>query len=302
MSEKVLITGGTGLIGQRISLLLKEKGYEISHLSRRAGTSDSFKTYQWNVREGEMDKEAIVNADHIIHLAGAGVADSRWTEARKKEILESRTKSTALLGDYLMKTDNKVRSFISASAIGYYGSNLSDKLFDETGEAGDDFLADVTVQWEKEVDKISDLGIRTAKVRIGVVLDSQGGALEKMAQPMKWGAGAALGSGKQYMSWIHYADLARLFVYILENKELTGAYNAVASNPVSNKAFTGELAKAMRKPLWLPNVPSGVLKLMLGKMAGIVLRGTRVDNKKIKNSGFKFEFDALDVALADLLA
>lgn len=255
----------------------------------------------WDVNRGVMDTEALTGVDAIIHLAGAGIADKPWTEKRKQEIRDSRTRSTRLLVDQLKKTSHTVKTFVSASAIGYYGFEGGETVFAEDSKPGSDFLASVVKDWEAEIDPIQELNIRTVKIRIGIVLSEQGGALKEMANPVRWGVGAPLGSGKQYMSWIHIDDLCRMFVYALKHDHLQGAYNGVGPSWVNNKELTQAIAKALKKPLWLPSVPGFVLKLMLGEMADLVLKGSKVSGEKIAQAGFTYQYPDLDVALTNLL-
>ncbi|MFP4088737.1 MAG: TIGR01777 family oxidoreductase [Cyclobacteriaceae bacterium] len=308
MSKNVLITGGTGMIGQRLTQMLQDKGYEVAHLSRsrpdrsRSGHSGPVKTYVWDIQKKEIEPEALQQADYVIHLAGAGVADKRWTESRKKIILKSRTESTRLLHDTLANLgENRLKAFISASAIGIYGSDTGSAEIHETSPKGDDFLADVTRQWEAVVDEIKRLNIRTAKLRIGVVLSMKGGALPRIVQPVKLGVGAPLGSGQQYVSWIHIDDLCRMIVYALEHEQMDDVYNAVAPGPVTNKELTQTAAHILHKPLFLPNVPGFAIKLAFGEMASIVLGGNRVSSRKVQENGFEFNFKNIQSALNDLL-
>ncbi len=299
MHKNVLITGASGLVGTRLTNLLMQKGYQISHLSRKNRVGP-ITTHQWDVKKKKLDKEAINNADAIIHLAGAGIADKRWTDKRKKEILESRTNSTELLFEMLKSNPHNVKTFISASAIGIYGFAGEDKVFTEKSEPADDFLADVVKQWEASVDKMESLGIRVIKIRIGILLSTQGGALAEMMKPIKWGVGSPLGSGGQYMSWIHIDDVCRLFMQSIEEESMTGVYNAVAPHPVTNKELTKAIGKVLHKPIWLPNVPGFVLKIVLGEMADLVLKGSKVSANKIQEAKFSFSFSQLDDALEDL--
>ncbi len=211
MSKKILITGASGLIGTRLTEMLIQKGYQVSHLGRTRKLG-SVQTYLWNVDEGEVDAEAFVGVDTIMHLAGAGIADKRWNKKRKKEILESRIKSSSLLYQALKKGNHSVKTVIAASAIGYYGFNLDEDIYDEESKPGSDYLAQVTKQWEEEVEKIESLGIRLTKLRIGIVLSDKGGALIEMAKPVRFGVGAVLGTGRQYLSWIHIDDLCAMFI------------------------------------------------------------------------------------------
>jgi hypothetical protein len=301
MPQKVLITGGTGLIGSRLTELLLEKGFEVAYLSRRKSEATQVKVYLWDLEKGYVAEEAIRQADCIIHLAGAGVADQRWTSSRKQEILESRTRSSQLLYEYLQRTPHRVKAFLSASAIGIYGADRGEELLTETSSLGNDFLAEVTKAWEGAVQPVAGLGIRTVLLRIGIVLSNKGGALSKMAQPIRLGAGSPLGSGKQWISWIHVDDLCRLFLYCLENPDLQGPYNAVAPEPATNEALTKQIAEVLGKPLFMPNVPAFALKLALGEMATTVLGSAKVSSQKITRAGFTYQFPNLAPSLRDLL-
>lgn len=301
MTKKVLITGATGLVGTRLTDLLLQKDYQVSHLgrSKRAG---NVPTFTWDLDKGTLDPQALEGIDAIIHLAGAGVADRRWTHARKQEILESRIKSSALLCHYLTTSRHSVKAVISASAIGYYGFGMGDEVLDEEASPGADFLAQVTQQWEREVDKITLLNIRVVKLRIGIVLSAKGGALVEMAKPIRWGVGAPLGTGQQYLSWIHLDDLCNMFIKAVENDAMKGAYNAVSGHWISNQVLTRMIARVIRRPLWLPNIPGFVLKLLIGEMAGMVLNGSKISADKIKQAGVEFNYPNLEEALKVLLS
>ena len=290
----ILITGGSGLVGQQITELLEKKGFEVAWLSR---STQGRKTFLWNVEKEQIDPKAIEWADAIIHLAGAGVAEKRWTPERKKLILESRTHSTQLLFSAIEKAENKPSAFISASAVGFYGFNTGTALVDENSRPGSDFLAEVVVDWENEVKKIESLQLRTVLLRIGIVLDAEGGALGEMLKPP---VAAPLGSGDQWMSWIHIEDLARMFVFALEKTTLQGVFNAVSPHPATNQLLTKEAASAKRKPYLGIGVPGFALKLVLGEMAAMVLGGNRVSSQKIQKAGFEFEFPELKSALNDI--
>jgi uncharacterized protein (TIGR01777 family) len=294
------LTGASGLVGTRLTELMSQKGYRISHLgrSKKKGTVPSF---VWDVGKRQIDPEALKGVDAIIHLAGAGVAEKRWTEKRKKEILESRTQSSALLFDTLKKTPNAVKTFVSASAIGYYGFGFEKKdIATEDTPPGDDFLSRVVVAWEDEVSKISTLGIRVARIRIGIVLSEKGGALVEMAAPIKLGVGSPLGTGNQILPWIHLDDLCGIFIKAIEDPNMQGAFNAVGPNPATNREMTKAIAKVLRKPLWAPPVPGFVLRMILGQMSEIVVNGRNVSAKKIEQAGYKFRFAELEPALREL--
>ncbi|OYX24248.1 MAG: TIGR01777 family protein [Algoriphagus sp. 32-45-6] len=292
--KNILITGGSGLVGQRITELLEKKGYEVAWLSR---SQQGRKSFLWDVENKEIDPQAIEWADAIIHLAGAGVAEKRWTPERKKLILDSRTHSTQLLFSAIEKAEKKPSTFISASAVGFYGFNTGTTLVDEGSKAGSDFLAEVVIAWEHEVKKIEALHLRTVLLRIGIVLDAEGGALGEMLKPP---VAAPLGSGDQWMSWIHIEDLANMFVFALEKTTLQGIYNAVGPNPATNQQLTKEAAAAKGKPYLGIGVPGFALKLVLGEMAAMVLGGNRVSSQKIQKAGFEFEFPELKGALNEI--
>jgi uncharacterized protein (TIGR01777 family) len=296
--SKILITGASGLVGTRLTEMLLRKGHAVSHLGRgkKAGTIPSF---SWDVEKGIMDEEAFIGVDTVIHLAGAGVADKRWNEKRKQEILTSRTQSTALLARYLQRYPT-IKTVVAASAIGYYGFGMTNKEYTEGHVPGKDYLATVVQAWEGEVDKIQNK--RVVKLRIGIVLSAKGGALVEMAKPIRLGVGSPLGSGKQYMSWIHIDDLCRMFIQAVEDDSLQGAYNATGPYAVTNRELTCAIANVLHRPLWLPAVPACVLNIVVGEMAVIVLNGSNVSSKKIQQSGFTFQFPTLEGALQDLLS
>lgn len=302
MNQTVLITGGTGTIGRRLTQLLQQQGYQVSYLSRLAQQVPQAKTYQWDVKRGHLDPQAIQTADHIVHLAGAGVADERWTAARKDEILTSRTESTGLLARALAKNPHKVKSFVASSAIGYYGGDTGDRPLTETSSGGSDFLARVTRAWEQSEDEVAQLGVRTVKFRTGVVLTMAGGALPKLAQPVRLGAGAPIGSGQQYISWIHLDDLCRLYIRAIEDESWQGVYNAVAPGPVTNETLTRAIAGVLNRPMLLPNIPNFVIKLMFGELAITVIGGNYVLNKRLtEETDFQYQYGDLTKALENLL-
>lgn len=302
MSQTVLITGGTGTIGRRLTQLLLDKGYQVAYLSRSPKAIPNVRVYQWDVPKGQIDPQAIQTADYIIHLAGAGIADERWTDARKNEILKSRTQSTELLAKTLASQKHAVKSFIASSAIGYYGGDTGDRPLTETSAAGSDFLAQVTRAWERSEDSVATLGIRTVKFRTGVVLTMAGGALPKLTQPVRLGAGAPIGSGQQYISWIHLDDLCRMYIEALEDESWQGVYNAVAPTPVTNEALTRAIASTLGRPMLLPNIPAFAIKLLYGELAITVTGGNYVLNKRIaEETTFRYRFGDLHQALKNLL-
>ncbi|MFB9865121.1 TIGR01777 family protein [Rufibacter immobilis] len=299
MSEKILIAGGTGLVGTRLSEMLIDSGYEVGHLSRTPNKYARYKTFKWDLEKGLIDENAIRYADYVINLAGTSVAGEKWSAARKSQILSSRIKSTNLLCHYLEKTPNHVKGFLASSAVGIYG-NSGDRLMTEESSYGSDFLAEVCKQWEQASWQVHNLGIRTVIFRIGIVLSNKGGALPQIAKPVKMMAGAPLGSGKQFMSWIHIDDLCRLFIRAMEDRQIQGVYNAVAPHPASNEELTRTLAKVMHRPMVFPNIPAIGLKLVLGEMSEVVLGGSRVSATKVLQTGFTFEYNHLQEALESL--
>jgi uncharacterized protein len=298
--KDILITGGTGMLGTRLTEILQERGYSVKYLSRNPEKSDSVPAYHWDIDSQEADADALKNTSAIIHLAGAGVAEKRWSAARKEVIIQSRTKSAALLLKMLRENDHEVETFISASGISYYG-NHNGELKTEESAAGDDFLADVTKAWEDAADRMAEVVPRVVKLRIGVVLSNRGGALPELARPVRYWVGAPLGSGKQPMSWIHIDDLIGIFIHALENEVVKGVYNAVSPNPVTNKEMTHAISNVLQKPMFLPKVPGFVLTLIVGEMAEILLGGTRISPEKIQQTGFEFTYPKLIPALNDLL-
>lgn len=287
----ILITGGSGLVGTRLTEILLEKGYNVSHLSRKQDLTHKVKKYRWDPSNNFIDLSSLQNVDHIIHLAGAGVADKRWTNERKAEILNSRIDSTKVLFETLSMNGQNVKSVISASAIGYYGFSSSKKIFEEKDKPSNDFLANVTKLWEDEVDKINQLNIRTVKLRIGVVLTNKGGALPKIVMPIKLFVGSSLGSGEQIVSWIDLDDLCNMFVYAIENSNMNGAYNAVAPNPISYSELTEIIGKVLNRPIWPISVPRFLLKIAVGEMEVVVSESCNVRNKRIaEETDFKYRF------------
>ena len=297
----VLITGGTGLVGRHLCKRLKEKGYDVVILSRTKKQEVEIPTYTWDLDKKEIQKEAIDTADYIIHLASANIGDKRWTVKRKQVIIDSRVKTGQLIFSKIKERNKNLKAFISASAIGFYGTITSDKIFTETDSPANDFLGDTCRQWEQMTDRFKDLGIRTVKIRTGVVLTKQSGALSKMTTPVKMGIGSAIGSGGQYLSWIHIDDLCDIYIKAIEDTQMVGAYNAVAPDHKTNKEFTRTLVRVLKKPFWFPNVPAITMKLMFGEMSEILLKGSRVSADKIRTTGYNFLFSDLENALTDLL-
>lgn len=287
------------MIGSRLTALLLEKGFMVSHLGRGTKT-EGVRTFFWNPYQKEIEPGVLDDTDVIIHLAGAGIADKRWNEKRKEEILVSRTQTTRFLCEILLKEKHHVDTFISASGISYYGLEDEGRSFKESDRPAQDFMARVTLAWEEEVDEIRKAGLRVVRIRTGVVLSRSGGALKKLARPVKYFVGAPLGSGEQHVNWIHLDDLCNIYIKAVEDRSMEGAYNGVAPQPVTNRTLTAEIAKVLKRPLWLPPVPGFVVKLIAGGVADVVLKGGKISSEKIEKAGFRFQFPTLQEALKDL--
>ncbi len=298
----ILITGATGLIGTQLTAILQSQGHKIHYLTTRSSKIESTSNYQgflWNVSQQTIDAACLEGVECIVHLAGATVAN-KWTKTYKQEILDSRIDSITLLNATLKQQTNKVKHIVSASGISIYPGDSQDLFTEQSTQEGNDFLANVTKAWEAAADSLTALNIKLAKVRTGVVFDPSQGALPKIAQPIRYGAGAVLGSGDQWISWIHLQDICGIYSHIIAH-QLEGVYNAVAPEPVTNKALTQQIAKALKKPLFLPAVPAFFLKLLLGERSALVLEGPKVSSQKIKEAGYTFEFPEVKSAIAALL-
>jgi len=296
----ILIAGGTGLIGKRLSAMLAQQGHTVYHLSRSASPDATYKTYQWNPTKKEIDKAALSSADYVINLAGAGIADKRWTDKRKKIIINSRVNGNELLAETLPQFPN-IKAYVSASAIGYYGDRGTTVLSEKDTPGKEGFLSESVVAWEKSIGLVAATGIRTVVVRIGIVLSTEGGALEKLLLPFKAWLGVYFGDGQQVYSWIHQDDLVRIFIQAIKEEKMSGVYNGVAPNPVSNKVFTKITADVLGKSALIVPSPAFAMRLAMGEMADVVLTGSNVSSKKIEATGFEFKFPTLDVALKELL-
>ena len=305
----VLITGGRGMIGKHLTKMLLDKGFEVIVLSRSLSSVNSQLTSlsyaEWNIENQTIDSTAISKADYIIHLAGASVAEKRWSEKRKKEIIESRTQSSALIIKALKEVPNHVKAVVSTSAIGWYGTDTKDSLqngFDEDSKADTEFLGTTCKLWEESITSVESLNKRLVKLRVGIVLSADGGALAEFRKPIQMGIAAILGNGKQIISWIHIEDLCKIFIHAIEHEEMNGVYNAVASNPVSNKTLTLTLAKIMKGKFFIPmHVPSFLLKIILGEMSIEVLKSANVNSTKIEKAGYVFLYPNIEKALYQLL-
>lgn len=299
---KILITGATGLIGSELVTLLLQNGVTIHYLTTSKEKIESQPNYHgffWNPNQGIIDENALMGVDAIIHLAGASIS-KRWTSKYKQEIIESRILSSNVLFKALKENPHSVKQIISASAVGIYPNDLTKLYTEDETQVNDSFLGKVVVKWEESVNKFKLLNIKVCKLRTGLVLSNKGGALVEMVKPIKMGIGSPFGSGKQMQSWIHIHDLVEMYFYAAKN-ELDGVYNAVAPNPVTNKKLTQEIAKVLKKPLFMPNIPRFLMKLVLGEMHTILFDSQNVSSKKVENEGFVFEYKQVDKALKQLL-
>jgi uncharacterized protein (TIGR01777 family) len=302
MTQNVLLTGGSGFIGKHLTDTLLEAGYSVSILSRsERENSPSITYYKWDLNKNYIDENAVLNADYIIHLAGEGIVEKRWTDKRKKELLESRIKPIDLIFSVLEQNNKKLNAFISASAVGIYGAVTSHKICTENTPPADDFLGSICQKWENTVDKIDSLEIRTVKIRTGIVLGKNEGFLKKMIPTFKSGFGSVLGSGKQYLPWIHVDDLCNIYLKSIEDEKLKGAHNACITDNTTNSSFSKTLANLFGYSIWLPKVPPFILKIFLGEMSEAVLTGQRVSSEKIQKTGFEFQFTDLEKALINCI-
>ena len=291
----ILLAGGTGMIGKEMQAFLLKQGHEVRILSRKP--SDLSKNiFHWQPTKDEIDAAALSGVTTIINLSGAGIADKRWTAERKREMIDSRVQPTQFLVS-LAPQMPELKQYISASGITCYGCDNHAKVYQENDPFGKDFLSQVVEKWEQAADPLSPYCV-VSKIRISVVLTTEGGALETIAKPIKMGLTSALGTGKQWMPWIHIADLVGLFNFVMENR-LEGSFNATAK-VVNNKEFTDALAKQLNKKRWLPNVPAFLLKTILGEMSTVVLEGVNASNEKVKKAGFAFQYEKLGDALKQM--
>ena len=298
----ILISGGTGLVGKALTKRLIIEGHEVRILSRNPQSSPQLKSYYWNVEKNEIDKKAFDGVEHIVHLAGSGIADKRWTDTRKQDIIDSRVNSMKLITDVVKKKNINLKSFVGASAIGIYGMTTSEKIYTETDKGANDFLTQSCAQWENSYQQIQTLSAKSSIIRIGVVLSKDGGALKKLLPLFQLGLGSAVGSGKQYMPWIHIEDLVSVFHEALFNSNYNGIYNAVSSEKTTSDSFSKQLAKSLSKPFFLPRVPAFVLKLLFGEMANVLLEGSPISNQKLIHAGFQLKYPTLSEALQEIVA
>lgn len=295
----ILISGGTGLVGKSLVKKLQEKGHQLRILTRKKSTNPD--EFYWNLKDQFIDDKAFEDLDCIIHLAGASIS-KKWTKDYKKELYSSRIDTANLLKDYCIKKNVKLKSFISASGVNYYGTFTSDQIIDENSEViQPDYLAELCVKWENTANNFINIADRMVCLRTAMVLAKNGGAFPLLKKTVDFNIGSAVGSGNQWMNWIHIDDLVNMYIFAVENENLNGNYNAVAEEIPTNKIFMKKLATITRK-FFLPiNVPSFILKIIFREMSSILLEGTRVSNKKIKSQGFDFQYSKIDKAFENLV-
>ena len=298
---KILITGGSGSIGRYLIPRLLFNMYQVSIIGRTEKKIPGVESYTWNLEKEELDERALRGVTHIIHLAGAGIADKPWSPSRKKEIVESRVKPLQMLAKALSNRNQQIEAIISSSAVGYYGGLTSDEIFEEDARSATDFLGSTCKMWEDAVQLFKPLADREVRIRTSVVLMNDAGALPQLVRPTKLGFGAAVGSGKQWMPWIHIDDLVELYVEAIINKNLHGAYNAAAPEHVDQTTMIKGIGKALERPTFLPPVPKFLMKTVLGEMSTVITEGSRVSSQKLIDTGFEFKFTELQQALNDLL-
>jgi len=299
MNKQILITGATGMVGKKLIFRLQKAGHQVSILSRSPKKIKDVRVFLWDVSKGSIDKDCLNGIDTIVHLAGENIAGKLWSEKQKKEIIDSRVQSTALLYRAIQESKSPIKNFISASAVGYYG-DCGDEILTEETPGGFGFMAECCRLWEQSVDAGKVLGLRIVKLRIGIILAKDQGALAAMAKPIRFFAGAPLGSGKQWMPWIHLHDIVSLFVAAIENPIMQGAYNACAPFPVTNATLTKAVAAKLHRPVWPIHVPEKIIRLILGEMSNVVFISTNTSAEKILETDFKFKYTQLNEALSDI--
>lgn len=301
--KTILITGGSGLVGRALSELLVSKGYKVIWLSRERYVKADIPRYRWDYTKGEVDEEALEQADVIVHLAGTNLSEGVWTRLRKQHIVESRVLSAQLLLEKVKEMDKKLEAFISASAIGYYGKGITDKVYtEEDSPTESDFLSRTCRKWETQAQRFSDeLGIRSVMIRTGFVVSSKSEAIHKMIFPTRLWLGAPIGSGKQYLSWIHIDDLCNIYLKAIEDTTMNGAYNAVSPEYTTNAGFMKALARAMKRPFFFPNVPAFFIRLFFGESAELILQGSRISAQKIQDAEFDFQYNTSENAITAIV-
>lgn len=299
MKPTILVTGGSGSLARHFESLY-QSDFQFKFLTRNPKKHNE---YHWDIDKGEIDEKSLKDVDHIVHLAGANIAGKRWTDKRKQELRSSRIDSAKLLLRTLLETNQFVETFISASAVGYYGSKTTENIFTEEDKPGQDFLGTLCSDWETAADNFtkSEVSKRSVTLRFGVILDNDSGVIEKIKTPIKLGLGSSLGSGNQYVPWIHIQDACRLIHHAIKTNAMSGPHNAVSPEHITNADLMKTAAQVMNKPYFFPKVPALALNLFFGEMATAILDGSRVSADKAIKAGFRFEYENLESALKDIL-
>ncbi len=300
MKRTVVIAGGTGLIGRAVARKLAAGNFRVKILTRKPLVNSENEHVYWDPENGEIDVSEIEDTEFCINLAGANIAEKRWTKKRKTEILRSRVNSARLLFEVFGKRESNLKAYVASSAVGFYGAQTLEKTFSEKDAAGEDFLAKVCAAWEKESLRFQTKNIRTVVFRTGVVLAREGGAFPKLTQTLKFGFMNAVGNGKQILPWIHIDDISEMYLFAIRRESVSGVFNAVAPFPVTFDEFVTETLK-IKKAVRFPNVPAGFVRMLFGEMSDILLNGSAVSSRKISDAGYQFEFPRISAALEDLL-
>jgi len=295
--RRVVITGGTGLIGMHLSALLEKEKYEVVHLSRSIKADTRFRSYRWEPETGYCDKDAFRDGDTVIHLAGANIGEKRWSAVRKRVIIESRTQTAKLIYDASVASGIRLNAFITASGKDYYGCNISEKIYTETDAPGTDFMAETCRLWEAAADPFEAAGVRVAKIRTALVLAARGSAISKLMAPSRAGLIIRLGPGRQYFPWIHIDDLCSIYLKAVSDSAMSGPYNASAPDHVTHDILMGIIARQKHLPVFLPHVPQWLLHMVLGEMSVVLITGSRISPDRLIKSGFEFRYPDIGKAL-----
>lgn len=296
-NSSVLITGGSGLVGKYLTSLLLSMGYKVSHLSRNVNQFGKVRVFRWDPEKGILDPAVFEGVDCIVHLAGANIGEKCWTKRRKKEIITSRVDTARLIYSVVTKNEINIKTFVSASAVGYYGSCTSENIFKEEDAPATNFLGSTCRLWEEEADVFQNYGIRTVKIRTAVVLEKNDSALSKLMMPARFGFLVQTGNGNQYMPWIHIEDLCRIYLKAIDDQDMNGVYNAVSPQHVTHYEFIRTLGQVMKKPVIPVPLPGFILRSALGEMSDVILKGSRISSEKIIHSGYRFHYPQLEAAL-----
>ncbi len=292
--KNILIVGGSGYVGKALTKKLQAIGYNVSWLTRKINKSINTPQYLWDWKQNNIDLDSINKSEVLVNLAGANVNGQRWNKKWKKEIYDSRVKATDFLFKIISQHPNKIKTFVSASATGYYGDVTSEKIFHETDFPGKDFLAITCNDWEQAATKFSNLGIRTSIIRTGIIFSENSEAYKKISLPIRFGFGAAIGNGRQYFPWIHLDDLCGIYLKAISDNSMQGIFNSVAPQFITNAQVTKALANHFHNHIWLPNIPPIVIRILFGEIADSLLNGSRISSEKIIECGFRFKYSCID--------